>query len=189
MKCRATIVLSVLTLVGCENMGLDYAGTGEEGRNRAPTELVAAVHGTAPAGRQPVIVDGRRWVPDGEPIALDAAELRSVGSSAGQTVYARQWDDAPYDALFIRSQTGGTSARQGDLTRPSGAEGQPGVEGAQATADTAGDAQAPGMAGSPGTAGARGTPGASGPSGENQWQTLLPVIGEDGGHDAGQAGH
>lgn len=131
MKRRATIALCVLTLVGCENMGLDDAGTDEEGRNRASTDLVSSVHRAAPAATQPVIVDGRRWVPAGKPVTLDAAELRSVGSSAGQTLYARQWDAAPFDMLFIRSQPRGPSAQQptGDAVRDPASAGEAGSAG------------------------------------------------------------
>lgn len=171
------IALCALTLVGCENMGLDYAGTGEEGRNRSPSDLVSAVHRAAPAARQPVIANGRRWVPAGEPITLDAAELRSVGSSAGQTVYARRWDDAPFDMLFIRTQADGTAPQQEGATEPSGAEPQSGAEGQQPADDT----ESPDVAGSPGTAGSRGTSAPSVASGEAEWQPLVAVIGEDGG--------
>lgn len=195
MKRRATIALCVVTLVGCENMGLDYAGTGEEGRNRASTDLVSSVHRAAPAATQPVIVDGRRWVPAGKPIRLDAAELRSVGSSGGQTLYARQWDDAPFDMLFIRSQPRGSSAPQ---PSPQATAPQPGAaqdtdaqgHARQPTGDTVSDpayAGAAGAAGSPGTAGVRGTSGPSGPAGEAEWQPLVPVIGEDGGPPAQEA--
>jgi hypothetical protein len=114
MKRRQTVALfGVLALVGCENMGLDYAGTGEEGRTRAPTELVAAVHpisatpatsatsaASATPAAEPIILEGRRWVPSGSPAAMDPSELRSVGSAGSLTLYARQWDDAPYDLLF-----------------------------------------------------------------------------------------
>ncbi len=41
-------------------------------------------------------------MPSGPPLALGEGEVRPVGSAGGQTVYARSWDEAPYDALFTR---------------------------------------------------------------------------------------
>lgn len=95
-------LLGVLAAVGCENMGLDYAGPAEEARHRSPPELVAAVMHTDTASQEKLIVGGRAWTPSGGPQALDEAGLRPVGSSHGQTVYARGWDRPPYDQLFVR---------------------------------------------------------------------------------------
>ncbi len=104
MKGISKIALfGAVALVGCENMGLDYAGAAEEARVEAPTALVAAVH---PQGSKPewppLIVDGKRWVAAGEAVAVDEVDVHPVGSASGTTVYARSWDTPPYDQLFTR---------------------------------------------------------------------------------------
>lgn len=102
-RIRTMALFGVLALAGCQNMGLYDAGPEEDAVVAPPPELVAAVHASSPEmARQPLIVDGRKWVPAGTPLALGDGEVRPVGSAAGQTVYARSWDEAPYDALFTR---------------------------------------------------------------------------------------
>lgn len=91
----------VAVVVGCENLGLDYAGPAEDARQQPPTDLVAAVIQPVPADdRQDLIVDGRLWVPAGRPLPLDEQDLRPIGSASGQTIHARTWDRPPYDELF-----------------------------------------------------------------------------------------
>lgn len=104
MKRTSTLVLfGTLVLVGCENMGLDYAGPADEAGIAPPSELVAAGYGPSTASRAGrLIVDGRLWMPSEIPPALDEENVRAVGSANGQTVYARSWDRAPYDRLFTR---------------------------------------------------------------------------------------
>ncbi len=108
MKWISRIALfGAVALVGCENMGLDYAGAAEEARIDAPTALVAAVHPqVAEAEWPPLIVDGTRWVSAGPADAVGEDEIRPVGSASGTTVYARSWDTPPYDELFTRSEQG-----------------------------------------------------------------------------------
>lgn len=165
MKRRATVALfGVLALVGCENMGLEYATT-PDGEERAPSDLVSDVHrGSAPIEAQPVIADGRRWVPAGVPVALDADGLRSVGSSGGQTLYARQWDDAPHSMLFTRVQPDGPASQAGagdleDADGPAGADTPAGVNDANGAAGSVGSTRSIGAA---------------------SWQPHLPVSGGDG---------
>lgn len=110
MKRTSTIVLlGLLTFTGCRNMGLDYAGPADEAAIDQPSDLVAAVHQRA---AEPVfhglIVDGRRWATAGRPGSqtLDEDNLRPIGSTGGQTVYANRWDDAPYDVLYTSGEGG-----------------------------------------------------------------------------------
>lgn len=102
-RIRTMALFGVLALAGCQNMGLYDAGPEDEAVVAPPPELVAAVHTASPemAG-EPLIVDGRRWVQAGTPLALGEGDVRPVGSAGGLTVYARSWDEAPYDALFTR---------------------------------------------------------------------------------------
>ncbi|MFW5947119.1 MAG: hypothetical protein ACOCUW_01390 [Gemmatimonadota bacterium] len=95
----------VLALAGCDT-GLEGNVPLQEAEHGAPLPLVAEVHARpeAPAGE--VIMDGRLWVPWGRPAEQDDGGLRSVGSSHGATVFARAWDRAPYDALFLRTDAG-----------------------------------------------------------------------------------
>jgi hypothetical protein len=104
MKVISKIALfGAVALVGCENMGLEYAGAAEEARVNAPTDLVAAVHPrVAESEVPPLIVDGTRWVTAGEAPAVGEEDVRPVGSASGTTVYARSWDSPPYDQLFTR---------------------------------------------------------------------------------------
>lgn len=115
MKGRSTMALvGIVAAVGCENMGLDYAGPAEEARLRPPTDLVAAAMGPsgAPDGGG-LVVDGRLWVTAGLPVALHEDALRPVGAASGQTVYARSWDQAPYDQLFTREGSGAATGESG----------------------------------------------------------------------------
>ena len=92
-----------MLLAGCSNMGLDEGPIPlEQARQSPPPELVAAVHARPADAGEEIIIDGRLWVPWGAPAEHDTAELRSVGSAHGVTVYARAWDRSPFDALFTR---------------------------------------------------------------------------------------
>lgn len=101
------VVVGALALAGCQNMGLYDAGEEADAVVAQPSDLVAAVYGPADAWTtQTLIVDGLKWVSSGRPLALGEADVASVGSAGGQTVYARSWDSAPYDALFTRDDDG-----------------------------------------------------------------------------------
>lgn len=156
MKRTSTIVLlGLLTFTGCRNMGLDYAGPADEAAIDQPSDLVTAVHQRE---AQPVahglIVDGRRWAPAGRPGSqtLDEDNLRPVGSTGGQTVYANRWDDAPYDVLY-------TSGEDWEWQRylsviggdgPGAGEGDAAAERDTAEGDGAGERDAAGEAAAPG---------------------------------------
>ncbi len=99
---RALVALLTLALPACGSIGLDQVRPLEEATHAPPPELVAEVHALPPTADAEVIVDGRLWVPWGAPTEMDAAELRSVGSAHGMTVYARAWDRSPLDELFAR---------------------------------------------------------------------------------------
>lgn len=105
-RMRAIVLCGALALAGCQDLGLEYNLPLEEAESRAPSELVAAVMAPAEVVDREIIVDGRLWVPWGLPQPLRAGELRAIGSSSGTTVYARSWDEAPYDALFTRLEAG-----------------------------------------------------------------------------------
>ncbi len=116
------VVVGALALAGCQNMGLYDAGEEDVAVVAPPSELVAAVYGpAAPGSTQSLIVDGRKWVPAGRPLALGEADVASVGSAGGLTVYARSWDSAPYDALFTRDEDGQWLSYQPVLGGGSGA--------------------------------------------------------------------
>jgi hypothetical protein len=100
-------LVALLALAGCRDMGLAGNLPLEEAERMPPPALVAAVFAESPAGGEDLVIDGRLWVPWGLPVALDAGELRAVGSSHGRTVHARAWDRSPYDALFIPADTDG----------------------------------------------------------------------------------
>lgn len=106
-RIQTIALIGLLTLAGCRNMGLDYAGPEDEAVTADPTELVAAVHArAAEEERRPLIVEGKKWVPSGRPLMLNEDEVTPVGSAGGRTVYARSWDDSPYEALFARGEDG-----------------------------------------------------------------------------------
>lgn len=109
MNRRSTIaLLGIVAAVGCENMGLDYAGPEGEARVRQPSDLVAAAMEPADSVERPgLVIDGRLWVPSGVPRTLDESAVRPIGSAGGQTVYARGWDEAPYDEIFTATDQGG----------------------------------------------------------------------------------
>jgi hypothetical protein len=99
---RNAIIIAVglaLSLGACRDLGLPGNIPAEE---LQPPELVSEVHRPVEGGDFQLVMDGRLWVPTGAPRTLTAAELRAVGSAAGQTVYARPWDERPYGALFTR---------------------------------------------------------------------------------------
>lgn len=121
-------LLAVAATVACENMGLDYAGPADDAARRPPPALVAAVTPPPTPAGEGLIVDGRLWLPAGSPLALDEEDVRAVGSASGRTVYARAWDQPPYDRLFARDQ------------RQDPAAGAPGSE-AAAPQGSAADAQ------------------------------------------------
>ncbi len=99
----ALVGLAIL-VAGCTDLGLEGNIPAEQGRTAPPPELVAQVMAPADHDTRPLVVDGRLWVPAGLPTTRAAAELRPVGSTAGQTVYARAWDERPFGAIFTRVQ-------------------------------------------------------------------------------------
>lgn len=110
MKRTATIWYLALatTLTGCLDLGLEGNVPLEEAVDRPASDLVTAVYG--PAGQsQQLVADGRLWVPAGLPQGRSGAGLRAVGAANGRTVFARSWDDAPYDALFTELTSDGAS--------------------------------------------------------------------------------
>lgn len=102
---RTTILAlaAALTGSGCVDLGLEGNAIPEqEAAVAAPSDLVAAVH--APSGDAELIVDSRPWVMSGMPVAAPLQPYTPVGSAMGRTVFARSWDDRPYDELFARIQ-------------------------------------------------------------------------------------
>jgi hypothetical protein len=104
MTRTSILILPVLGLLlgGCRDLGLPGNIPAEESRTATPPELVAQVTAPAEAEAPRLVVDGRLWVPVGQPSPRDPATLRPVGAAAGTTVYARTWDERPYRALFTR---------------------------------------------------------------------------------------
>jgi hypothetical protein len=104
MDKRYIIVVAVLALAlgGCRDLGLPGNVPEEESRSQPPPDLVRDV--MPRVGEPPVrlVVDGRLWVPSGRPAPHGPDALRPVGSAAGQTVYARVWDERPYRAIFTQ---------------------------------------------------------------------------------------
>jgi hypothetical protein len=104
MSRTATVTLIALTFLSsaCRDLGL--AGNVPEGESRmaAPPELVSQVVAPVPGTATQLVMDGRLWVPTGRPMPRDAEQLRPVGATAGQTVYARAWDERPYRAIFVQ---------------------------------------------------------------------------------------
>lgn len=94
----------VLATAACRDVGLEDNRPLEEAMQRPPSALVAAVHTPAAEETQPVIVEGRLWVPAGTPVTLPATELRPIGSARGHTLYARAWARSPYGQVFTRVQ-------------------------------------------------------------------------------------
>ena len=109
----ALLGLVVGTTAACRDMGLEGNIPLEEAMEKPPTPLVVAVTSAADAAGDRLVVDGRLWVPSGMPLTMEEADLRAVGSATGRTVYARRWDQSPYDALFIPRPTGGPAAGSG----------------------------------------------------------------------------
>ena len=118
----AALGLVVGGTAGCRDMGLEGNLPLAEAEQRQTSELVATVMQPTDASAPRLVVDGRLWVAAGLPARMAEADLRAVGSADGRTVYARAWDAAPYDALFVRSAdttagaaltTGGTPADAG----------------------------------------------------------------------------
>ena len=116
MKRMTIVVLGVVVgmTAGCRDMGLDDNIPLEEARERAPRPLVAAVMSPAETVSQPIIVDGRLWVPSGMPLTLQETDLRAVGSATGRTVHARRWDASPYDALYVREESARATSADGE---------------------------------------------------------------------------
>lgn len=102
MRIPAIAMLAALALTGCKDLGLEDNVPLEQAENRPPSDLVAAVMAPTRSGAADLVVDGRLWVPSGLPLTLRAGELRPVGTAGGRAVYARSWDEPPYDALFTR---------------------------------------------------------------------------------------
>ena len=101
MKRTGTLVLAAFALVGCQDMGLEDNVPLREAMEQPPKELVAEVMAPSEVADRQLVVDGRLWVPSGLPLTLQQSEIRPVGASNGQTVYARSWDEEPYDELFV----------------------------------------------------------------------------------------
>lgn len=117
MKRMTIAVLGLVagTVAGCKDMGLPGNVPLEEAQDRPPSALVAAVLAPVEAVNARIVVDGRLWVPSGQPLTVQESDLRAVGSATGRTVHARRWDASPYDALFVREESAGaTSARGGE---------------------------------------------------------------------------
>ena len=157
MKRTTIAVLGLVagTAAGCKDMGLEGNVPLEEAQDRPPSALVAAVLAPVEAVNARLIVDGRLWIPSGQPLTLQESDVRAVGSATGQTVYARRWDESPYDALFVRAPSadaGRGAARQ-----------TPGTTATTATT---------------GTTGTTGTPGTA--AGGGEWIELQPVRGRSG---------
>jgi hypothetical protein len=103
MKSRSLYLLVPIVLLGgCRDLGLAGNVPEQESRRASPPELVAQVMAPAEADGLRLVVDGRLWAPQGQPSARPADQLRPVGATAGQTVYARAWDERPYRAIFTR---------------------------------------------------------------------------------------
>jgi hypothetical protein len=103
MKRTAMFLLGLTVLLaGCRDLGLPGNVPAEEARTAPPPELVAQVMAPAEQEHLRLVVDGRLWMPQGMPVTHIAGELRPVGATAGQTVYARAWDERPYRAIFTR---------------------------------------------------------------------------------------
>jgi hypothetical protein len=102
MKQTHVIIVTglVLALGGCRDLGLPGNVPEEQSRTQPPPDLVREVTTLPDDTPGRLVVDGRLWVPTGRPTALTGGQLRPVGSAAGQTVYARAWDDRPYRAIF-----------------------------------------------------------------------------------------
>ncbi len=94
------VALAAASLAACKDVGLDTNIPVEEAATRPQSDLVAAVHAPPQPSVQPMVIDGRRWVASGFPLALDEDELQAIGAVNGATVYARKWDRPPYDAVF-----------------------------------------------------------------------------------------
>lgn len=93
----------ILALGGCRDLGLDGNVPEEQSRTQAPPDLVRDVIPPPAETITRLVVDGRLWIPTGRPAHYSSGRLRPVGSAAGQTVYARAWDERPYVALFTRA--------------------------------------------------------------------------------------
>lgn len=104
-RVRAAALAVPLVLVGCRDVGLQGNQPLQAAEQAAPSELVVAVHPRATA-EEPVIIDGRLWVPWGLPRHLDPNRLRPVGSFHGVTFYVRSWDRSPFDDVFAATVAG-----------------------------------------------------------------------------------
>jgi hypothetical protein len=100
--CAAVAFLTV----GCTDLGLPGNIPAEEAQTMPPPDLVAHVLPPAGDAAAPLIMDGRLWVPAGQPFSPPSTtRMRPIGSAAGQTVYTRAWDEPPYSAIFVRMET------------------------------------------------------------------------------------
>ncbi len=109
----AASAAAVLALGACQNMGASYAVN--QPLEQADSELAlplleqtARIEPTPPPGIPAAIeVDSTTWVPSATSFEnVTEADLTSVGSVQGQTVYALKWDAAPYDRLLTRTPDG-----------------------------------------------------------------------------------
>lgn len=104
-RARAVALAVPLVLAGCRDLGLEGNQPLETWETGALSELVASVHDHR-AAAEPVIVDGRLWVPWDRPQPLEADRLRPVGSYQGVTLHVRSWDRSPFDDVFAETVAG-----------------------------------------------------------------------------------
>lgn len=108
MKRTSPVVCTAVAFltVGCTDLGLPGNTPAEEAQTMPPPDLVAQVLPPTGDVATPLIMDGRLWVPAGQPFSPPATtRMRPIGTTAGQTVYTRAWDEPPYSAIFVRVET------------------------------------------------------------------------------------
>lgn len=102
--------LTALTLGACKDVGLQGNVPLAKAENAAPEPLVQQTdlsRPVLPPGTPTAIeLDSTTWTLDGTAVDIADTELRSVGSAAGQSVYALRWDEPPYDVLMTRLPDG-----------------------------------------------------------------------------------
>ncbi|MDX1673810.1 MAG: hypothetical protein R3314_03315 [Longimicrobiales bacterium] len=101
MKRALTPLLAGLMVSGCGYLGLDDVAPLDEAEALAPSDLVAAVHARPADAGAELVMAGQLWVPWGRVMDMADTGIRPVGSTHGTTVYARSWDRAPFDAVFV----------------------------------------------------------------------------------------
>lgn len=134
----AFALLPASVVAGCVDLGLEGNVPLDQATHRPASELVAAVHAPSELQGGQMIVDGRLWVPFGEPGAMAGSPLRPVGAADGRTVHARSWDEPPFDALFTRDTAQGAGEQWQGWAPVSGRTGA--LPGTGAGASEPGDA-------------------------------------------------